>query len=192
MGNPKAEMFNRKASDPKNKPAQVLESLGLQAGNRVLDIGAGGGYFSLRFAKSVGPNGKVYAADVNREFLQLIKESAEKNELTNVQAILVETDGISLPEKSIDIVFMRNVYHHLPKRVDYFRKLGEVLKPDGRIAVIEYFPGGFSLFRRLFGHHTSKETIIKEMEEAGYNLIQDFDFLPEQSFTIFVKKGQRV
>ena len=188
MGNQKAEMFNRKASDPKNKPEQVLEALKLRTGDNVLDIGAGGGYFSLRFANLVWPDGKVYAADVNREFLQLIKETVEKSELANVQTMLVENDGVSLTEKSIDLVFMRNVYHHLPKRVDYFRRLGEVLKPDGRIAIIEYSPGGFSIFRRLFGHHTPKGTIIKEMEEAGYKPTQDFDFLPEQSFTIFVKK----
>ncbi|MFH1471154.1 MAG: class I SAM-dependent methyltransferase [Candidatus Micrarchaeota archaeon] len=185
MGNVKAEMFNRKASDPKNKPGQVLESLGLQAGDVVLDIGAGGGYFSLRFAKIVGANGEVYAADVNREFLQLIKENAEQSELANVQTMLVGHDGVSLPEKSIDLVFMRNVYHHLPKRVEYLKKLLSILKPGGRIAVIEYFPGGFSIFRRLFGHHTPKATITKELREAGYKLTRDFDFLPEQSFQVF-------
>jgi arsenite methyltransferase len=187
MGNAKAELFNKKASDPKNKPEEVLASLGLRAGEIVLDIGAGGGYFSLRFANLVGPKGNVYAADVNPEFLQLIKETAEKGKLVNVQTLLVAPDTVNLPGKNIDLVFMRNVYHHLPKRIEYFRKLREALKPNGRIAIIEYFPGGFSLFRRLFDHHTSKRTITKELEEAGYKLTQGFDFLPEQSFLMFSK-----
>ena len=61
-------MFNRKASDPKNKPDEILEALELQQGQRVADIGAGGGYFSLRFAEAVGKDGRVFAVDTNPKF----------------------------------------------------------------------------------------------------------------------------
>lgn len=71
----KAKMFNKKASDPRNKPDQVIEAIGLNKGQSIADIGAGGGYFSLRFAELVGVNGKVYAADINQEFLDFIKNS---------------------------------------------------------------------------------------------------------------------
>lgn len=75
-----AKMFNRKASDPKNKPDQILRILGLQPGQNVADIGAGGGYFSLRFAELIGKEGKVFAVDTNSKFLEFIKNSArEKN-----------------------------------------------------------------------------------------------------------------
>ena len=67
----KAKMFNKKASDPKNKPDQIIETLGLQPGQTIADIGAGGGYFSLRFADAVGRKGVVYAIDTNPEFLEL-------------------------------------------------------------------------------------------------------------------------
>jgi len=181
----KAKMFNRKASDPENKPDKILETLGLKAGQNIADIGAGGGYFSLRFADAVGRDGQVFAVDTNPEFLKVIRNSAEEKGLDNVETVLVTEDNLTLPERSLDLVFMRNVCHHLPDRVEYFRKLKSLLKPEGRIAIIEYKRGGCFSFRRMFGHYVPKESIVEEMNEAGYRLKEDLDFLPEQSFTIF-------
>ena len=62
------------------------------------------------------------------------------------------------------------------------------MKPDGKIVIIEYKRGGLFSFHRIFGHYVPKEIIVKEMEEAGYQLTNDYDFLPEQSFTIFSLK----
>jgi len=185
MRNPKADMFNKKASDPKNKPDQVLKALRLQLGQTVADIGAGGGYFSLRFADAVGRQGRVFAIDTDPGFLEFIKHNAKKRGLDNIETVLATKDELPLPRGSLDLVFMRNVTHHLPNRADYFRKLRDMLKPDGRIAIIEYRrDGGFS-FHRMFGHFVPKEVIVTEMHNAGYQLKEDFDFLPEQSFTIF-------
>jgi arsenite methyltransferase len=185
MGNTRAEMFNSKASNPKNKPDEVLKNLDVQHGQTVADIGSGGGYFALRFAEIVGAEGHVFAVDTEQNFLDFVQNSAKEKGFNNVETVLATKDGINLPEKSIDLIFMRNVTHHLPNRPEYFKKLKAVLKPKGRIAIIEYRRDkGFS-FHRMFGHYVPKETIIKEMEEAGYQLEKDLDFLPEQSFTIF-------
>jgi len=186
MRNIRAEMFNRKASDSKNKPDKILEALELQQGQRVADIGAGGGYFSLRFAEAVEKDGRVFAIDTNPKFLELIKNSAKENELNSIETVLTTEDNPTLPKKSIDLIFMRNVCHHLPNRVEYFRKLKSALKPEGKIAIIDYRAGGgrFS-FHRKFGHYVPKEILIAEMKEAGYRLEKDLDFLPEQSFVIF-------
>jgi len=185
MRNLKAEMFNRKASDPKNKPDEILEALALQQGQNVADIGAGGGYFSLRFAEAVGKDGQMFAVDTNPKFLEFIKDNAKKKGLDNVETVLTAEDNPTLPEKSIDLIFMRNVCHHLPNRAEYFKKSKDALKPEGRIAIIEYRAGGRFSFHRKFGHYVPKEIIIDEMKEAGYQLENDLDFLPEQSFTIF-------
>jgi len=178
-------MFNKKASDPKNKPNQILETLALQSGQNIADIGAGGGYFSLRFADKIGKEGLVYAVDTNQEFLEFIKNCTREKGLNNVEIILATEDGLILPKRSLNLIFMRNVTHHLPDRVKYFRNLADFLKPKGRIAIIEYKKGGHFSFHRIFGHYVPKETLIKEMEEAGFRLEKDFDFLPEQSFVIF-------
>jgi SAM-dependent methyltransferase len=105
--------------------------------------------------------------------------------LVNVETVLAEKNRTSLPRKSLDLIFIRNVCHHLRKRVEYFEKLKDSLKPEGRIAIIEYRSAGRFSFREIFGHYVPKDTIIKEMKEAGYQLEKDLDFLSEQSFTIF-------
>ena len=188
MKNSKAKMFNKKASDPKNKPDQILEVLALQPGQNIADIGAGGGYFSLRFADAVGRKGKVYAVDTNPEFLEFIRNSAEKKGLKNVKTVLAAEGKLTLPKKSLDFVFLRNVYHHLPNRVEYFRNLKGFLKPGSKVAIVEYKRGGLFSFHRIFGHYVYRETIVEEMEEAGYRLEKSYDFLPKQSFTIFSLK----
>lgn len=179
-----AKMFNRRASNPKNKPDQILKTLALGPGQNVADIGAGGGYFSFRFAEFVGQGGKVFAVDTNPGFLEFIKDSCRERELDNVETVPVIEDGLTLPE-NVDLVFMRNVCHHIPNRPEYFRNLKDFLKPGGRVAIVEYRSARRLSFRGMFGHYVPKEAIIREMNEAGYQLQEDLDFLPEQSFTIF-------
>lgn len=186
-----AKMFNRKASDPRNKPGLILESIALQKGQKIADIGAGGGYFTLRFAEIAGSEGKVYAIDTKPGFLDFIKKSARNRNLNNVVTILASENGLDLPREELDFIFMRNITHHISDRSKYFGALKKFLKPDGRIAVIEYRPSRSFGFRGLFGHHVPKESIIQEMEEAGYSLEREFDFLPEQHFTIYLKKSNR-
>ncbi|GAI21533.1 unnamed protein product [marine sediment metagenome] len=188
----RAKMFDKKASDPRNKPDQIVEAIGLRYGQTITDIGAGGGYFSLRFAEIVGGKGKVYAVDTNPKFLEFIKNNTEKKGLNNPIPVLAKEETLNLPEKSLDFIFMRNVTHHVPKRVVYFKNLKEFLKPDGRIIIIEYKKGKFFTFRGIFGHDVPKETIIREMKEAGYLLEREFDFLPEQHFTIYSTKQSKV
>jgi len=190
MRNYQAEMFNRKASDPGNKPDQIMGAMALKPGQRVADIGSGGGYFSLRFAEVVGEEGRVYAVDTNPDFLEFIKDSARKKGLNNVIPTLTAEGKIGLPGESLDFIFMRNVTHHLPNRVEYFRSLKDFLRPGGKVVIIEYKKGKFFSFRGVFGHYLPKEIIKREMEEAGYRLEGEFDFLPEQHFTIYSKRRE--
>ncbi|MCW3996063.1 MAG: methyltransferase domain-containing protein [Candidatus Bathyarchaeota archaeon] len=187
--NLKAELFNKKASDPINEPDEILHALELKTGQAIADIGSGGGYFTLRFAETVGVKGHVFAVDTNPDFLSFIQNAAKEKELLNVETILTKKDNPNLPEKSVDLVFMRNVCHHLANRPEYFKRLKNALETGGRVAIIEYRrTSGLSL-HNLFGHSLSKETIIKEMQEAGYQLEKDLEFLPQQSFTIFSQES---
>ena len=179
----RAEMFNKMASDPKNSPDRIIEILALKRGQSVADIGSGGGYFTFRFASLVGNDGRVYAVDSNPGFLEFINREAKDQSVGNIITVQVK-DSPDLPQKSMDLIFFRNVTHHLPNRVEYFKKLMQFMKPEGRIAIIEYRKGhGIS---GLFRHYVPTETLINEMTQAGYRVQKEFDFLPEQSFTIFV------
>ena len=188
----KAEMFDRKASNPKNKPDQIIVALSIKPGQNIADIGAGGGYFSMRFAKLVGPKGTVYAVDTNSEFLFLIRNNAKENRLDNITTVLSKGEKLGLPEKSIDLMYFRNVTHHIPNRESYFRYLKKFLKSSGKVAIIEYDKPNLFSFHGIFGHRVPKETIMKEMEMAGYLLEKELTFLPEQSFTIYSIKEAKI
>ena len=127
----------------------------------------------------------MFAVDIDPEFLEFIKHNAKEKGLDNIETILATEDELPLPRGSLDLVFMRNVTHHLPNRANYFGELRGMLKPDGRIAIIEYRRGGGFSFHRMSGHFVPKEVIVTDMRKAGYQLKEDFDFLPEQSLTIF-------
>jgi len=184
LSNLRLKMLNRRASAPGSKLGEVIESLNIQESDTVADIGSGGGYFTLEFAKRVGKSGKVYAVDTKQENLDYVKAQSEREGINNVVTVLAD-DEIGLPEKSVDLVFMRNVVHHLPEPARYFADLKRFLKPDSRVAIIDYKKGGGFSFTQLFGHYIEEAVLLDEMERAGYDLMARFDFLPEQSFNIF-------
>lgn len=186
-----AWVFNRRASDPKNRPDRILDALKLRLGQKIADIGVGGGYFSLRFAQAVGGDGRVYAVDTNRKFLELIEGQARENGYTNVETILAGEGRLDLPERSLDVVFMRNVCHHLHDRTDCFVNPRRTLKPIGRVAIIKDHPGSRLSLHRVFGHCVPWKVIEEEMRKSGHRLREFHNFLPEQSFTIYsLKHGE--
>lgn len=155
MKNLKAKIFNKKASDPRNKPDQIIETIGLKTGQVIADIGSGGGYFTLKFAEIVGKEGKVYAVDTDEKLLEFVNSNAKQKGLNNIVTVLVK-DKLELPEESLDFVFMRNVTHHISNCVGYFKDLKKFLKPYGKVVVIEYKKGKPFTFRGMFGHYVSK------------------------------------
>jgi ubiquinone/menaquinone biosynthesis C-methylase UbiE len=189
MSKKRPEMFNKKASKPKYKADQIMETLSLKPGQIIADIGPGGGYFTYRFAKAVGDKGNVYAIDTNQEFLSYIKKQSAEQGLTNIVTKLTSSEHPDLPKHTFDYVFLRNVSHHLSNRVDYFQRLKERLKPDGKIVIIEYDGRrGFFSFQKLHRHFVPQNILLEEMKQAGYSLQRSYDFLSEQSFTIFTIK----
>jgi arsenite methyltransferase len=95
---------------------------------------------------------------------------------------------MDLPEAGLNLVFARNVFHHLPAPTDYFSNIKKYLKPGGRVAIIDHKPKRGLNFVALFKHHTPEATVIQEMEMAGYAMKRLFDFLPDQTFTLFIVK----
>jgi len=182
------KMLNLEASSPRNKPVEIIESLCIREGSTIADLGSGGGYFTLEFARAVGSGGRVYAVDNQLKNLNFIKRRADREGLHNVAFVLATGDRMELPESGLDLVFARNVFHHLPGPANSFRNLKRYLKPDGKAAIIEYKPKGGFNFVTMFKHFTPVDLIHREMEKAGFLLLQSFDFLPRQSFSLFGMK----
>ncbi len=174
------EGFDR---DEWQQPDRVLGELTLEPGMRVADIGAGGGYFTFRLADAVGADGIVYAVDVDEDMTSYLEERAAEQGYANVKVILGEFADPLLPDGGVDFVFTSNTFHHIEGRVEYFRNLKQDLRPGGRIAILELT--GESWFARNFGHFTSRETIVSELTEAGYEEVASHDFIERQSFTVF-------
>jgi ubiquinone/menaquinone biosynthesis C-methylase UbiE len=182
----KAKQLNKKAASSKFKPDEVIRNLNIKPGDIVADVGSGGGFFSFEFAKRVGDTGKVMALDTEPELLDYIKEQMKIQSINNVQPTLIKNDDLGLAENGVDLMFLRNVYHHLPEPIKYFARIKKYLKPHGRVAIIEYKKRRFNLF--LWGkYYTPEADIVNTMTKCGYNISNRFDFLPEQSFVIFRK-----
>ena len=174
--------LNREAASPKNKASEIIENLNIHDGDIIGDIGTGGGYFSYEFSKKVGENGKVYAIDTNQKSLDFIEDKSKKERINNIKPVLANENGLFLPE-TVDMFFLRNVFHHLKKQDEYFKNLKRFLKDDGKIAIIDYKKKGFS-FVGMFGHYTPEEVIIGTMEKAGFQVLEKFGFLDNQSFIV--------
>jgi ubiquinone/menaquinone biosynthesis C-methylase UbiE len=131
------------------KPDGVVRALNLKPGQTVIDIGAGSGYFTRRFAKAVGPSGTVIGLDV--EMVDYMKTDARKLGLQNYHARVVKADDPELSPNSADVIFFCDTLHHVDERLAYLRKLAPALKPGGRIAVVDFkknAPEGLAIRRR--------------------------------------------
>ncbi len=172
--------------DSWQRPADVVEALELQPGDRVADLGAGEGYFVPHLTKAVGADGRVYAVDVDEE---VVGELAERfpPESTNVEAVLAKLEDPMLPDGSLDLVLIVNTYHHIEDRPAYFRRLRRDLRSGGRVAVIDPNQdlGGILALSLDEGHKSSAPVVEEEMREAGYRVEARHDFLPVQIFRVF-------
>jgi predicted methyltransferase len=170
--------------DEWQQPARVVEALALEPGDRVADLGAGGGYFTFRLADAVGPEGRVYAVDIDESMTEHVRKRAEKEGRANVVTIQAGPDDPKLPPGEIDLVFTSNTYHHLEDRTAYFARLRPALRGRARVAVVEYRPES-GWFGGTSSHATGADVIEREMEAAGFRLDASHDFLERQSFIVF-------
>jgi ubiquinone/menaquinone biosynthesis C-methylase UbiE len=176
------EHMNDPARDAWQKPGEVITALAIYPGSRVADLGAGGGYFTWRLAEAVGLQGRVYAVDIDEAALDIVQKEMTSRGITNVVPIRAESTDAKLPEP-VDLVFSCDTHHHMQDRVAYFRFLARYLKPEGRVAILDFHPHGF--FSGLLGHGTAKDDVRREMEAAGYRLVSDHNLVNTQHFQVF-------
>jgi ubiquinone/menaquinone biosynthesis C-methylase UbiE len=166
------------------KPDEVVKKLGLKAGEAVADLGAGSGYFTLRFAQAVGPAGRVYAVDISPGMLDYLEGHAKEARLENIQPILAEPHDPKLPASSVDLIFICDTLHHISDRAAYYPLLARALRPGGRLVDIDFYkkplPVGPPVTMKI-----AKEEMIEEVKPAGFHLVKEFDFLPYQYFLVF-------
>jgi predicted methyltransferase len=127
--------------DAWQKPDQIMDALKIADGSVVADIGAGAGWFTIRLARRVGPNGIVYAQDVQRQMLEAIRRRVAREGLRNVETRLGVGSTPNLPARALDGVLVVDVYPEVEDRVAFLRNLAAALKPGGRLGIVNYKPG---------------------------------------------------
>ncbi len=153
--------------------------LELRPGMQVADLGAGDGTFSVALAQRVGPSGRVYATEIDEERLPEIRRAVTAAGLSNVTVVEGAVSSTTLPDACCDALFSRAVYHHLTDPAAINADIHRALRPGGRLLVIDFEPGWLMNWisqpetaARPGGHGTPRETVVKEVTAAGFELIR--------------------
>jgi 2-polyprenyl-3-methyl-5-hydroxy-6-metoxy-1,4-benzoquinol methylase len=161
-------MLEREGREEFQKPEQVMDALELKPGMRVADVGCGSGYFTVKIAEEIGPEGKVWAIDAWQDMLDYLDRRVQIEGLENVELVKVDRDDPMIPDGSADLILMVDVYHYIKDRVAYGKVLRKDIAPGGRLIVLDYIPK--SLEERPWGpppsQHMSEEELTADLEKA--------------------------
>jgi SAM-dependent methyltransferase len=184
MGWQAAEWLERSEREIEEEPDRALDALGRLVGATVADVGAGSGYFTVRLAARVGPNGRVYATDLQPEMLRLLGVRLTRERVANVTVVQGRVDDPGLPAASIDLALLVDVYHEFSEPQKMLRGLRRALKPGGRLVLLEYRKEDPDIPIR-FEHKMSVAEAKLELEAEGFKLVTVDKRLPRQHILIF-------
>jgi ubiquinone/menaquinone biosynthesis C-methylase UbiE len=180
-------MLENPARDEYQKPDQVVDALDLRPGETIADIGAGSGYFALRFAARIGREGRVFAVDIDPEMIRYLNRRLRDENVRNVQTILSEPDDPLLPDASVDRFVIVDTWHHIEKPLDYLARMRRMLKAGGQVVMIDYqkreLPVGPPMDIKI-----ARDDLVRQMESAGFRLAKEHTFLPYQYFLVFTRE----
>ena len=179
------ERYNRNEEE---NTTLAINKLPITKNSVVADIGAGSGYYTFRIAKKV-PEGKVYAVEIQDEFVNILAQTKRTKAVKNVEIIKGNEQNPNLPANSIDLAIMVDVYHELAYPQEMLIALAKALKPDGKILLLEYRAEDPTIAIKEL-HKMSVEQVSKEMEANGFKLYQREDFLPIQHFLVYEKESK--
>jgi protein-L-isoaspartate O-methyltransferase len=167
------------------KPEQIMDALHIADGSSVADIGAGAGWFTIRLARRVGPNGVVYSQDVQREMLEATRRRVSREGLQNVQTRLGNGSNPNLQVTGLDAIVVVDAYQEVEDRVTFLKNLAEALKPNGLIGVVNWNPGrgGPGPPENV---RVEKSSVVADVRAAGLRIV-DEETLPYQYMLVLAK-----
>jgi ubiquinone/menaquinone biosynthesis C-methylase UbiE len=172
-------IFDTPGRDERLQINRVMDILGIAPGKAVADIGAGSGWFTVRAAKRVGGTGLVYAVDINPEAVRYIGARAKKERLQNISTILSKEDDALVPAHSADAVLMLKTYHEIAHPVALLRNLRASLHPGAKVGIIDRNGNGED-------HGVNRDVVIDEAKQAGYKLVEQYDFVKGDKMDYFL------
>lgn len=184
MGHQGAAWLERPEREAEEAPGKAIQALNIRPGQVVADIGAGSGYYSVRLAAAVGSMGRVYATDIQPEMLALIKKKLDTQPIPQIELVLGTATEAKLPEASLDLALMVDVYHELAEPQVFIRSLKRALKPSGRLVLIEFRKEDARVPIREDHKMSVREARI-ELEAEGLRLREVIGVLPWQHILVF-------
>lgn len=158
---------------------RVMDILKITEGKSVADIGAGSGWFTVRAAKRIGETGKVFAVEINQEYIDHIANRAKKEGFTNIQTVLGTEDDPKLAAASVDACLILKTYHEIAEPIKVLEKLRKALKPGARLGIIDRNGKGDD-------HGLDKQKVIDEAKRAGFKIKEQFDFTKADGMDYFL------
>jgi cyclopropane fatty-acyl-phospholipid synthase-like methyltransferase len=183
MGVGGAGWLERPERESEEEPSRAIEALDLRPGMAVADIGAGTGYYTVRMARKVGEEGRVYATDIQVGMLSIVQRRAAQEKLQNIKPVLSAPDDPKLPPGSLDLALMVDVYHELAQPQAFVRRLREALKPDGRLVLVEFRKEDPRVPIKE-EHKMSVAQVRQELSADGYAIDRVIDVLPWQHIIV--------
>ena len=184
MGHQGAAWLERVEREAEEAPSKAIAALDIKPGQAIADIGAGSGYYSVRLARAVGATGRVYATDIQPEMLAILKNRLNKDALSNVDLVLGTETETRLPDASIDLALMVDVYHELSQPQTFLKAVRRALKKNGRLVLIEFRKEDPTVPIREEHKMTVREA-REELEAEGYTFDRLIDVLPWQHILVF-------
>ncbi|MGK7947350.1 MAG: class I SAM-dependent methyltransferase [Xenococcaceae cyanobacterium] len=186
-------LFNNPRREDWEKTSKIMEVLNIKKGQRIADIGSGPGYYSFKFADLVGPTGYVYAVDTVEKHTNHIEEVANKYSIKNIEVIQSKSDNISVPDNQVDLAFLCSLYHiiYLTSMEEvkdrFIESIKTALKPDGSLVIVDNALVDSSQLP-YHGPYIAKELVISQLEYYGFQLVKDYQFIPQRYVLVFKQK----
>jgi ubiquinone/menaquinone biosynthesis C-methylase UbiE len=181
-----ASALDQPGRDARQKPAELVKSLGIRPGSTVVDLGTGPGYMLPFLSSAVGPDGKVIAEDIAPDFIDLAREKAGKLGLKNVSFVLGTAQDPHLAFASADFILVLDAYHHFDYPDRMLDALRRALRPGGRLGIVEYYKRRGAMEgdpdRALTHIRLDADGVIREVESNGFRLASRWDHIPESQY----------
>lgn len=179
-----AKVFDDPGRDAWQKPNEVIAAMTIRPGMMVADLGAGTGYFTAYLSRAVGPEGTVLAIDPEPDMVKYLGQRAHKDGLGNVLPVLGLFEDPFLPHGRVDRVLVVDTYHHIDNRLDYFGHMRGDMAPRGRLVVVDFHKRPLPVGPPP-EHKLERDTVVYELEHAGWHLAGELKSLPYQYVLIF-------
>lgn len=173
--------------DEWQQPDRIMDALLIAEASRVADLGAGGGWFTIRLARRVGPNGVVFAEDVQHQMIDSTRRRVANQGLTNVEFILGTVDDPRLPA-NLDAVLVVDTYPQFEKPLEILRRVAESLAPTGRLGIVDFRKDGVGGPGPPIEDRIDQAVIRRDAEQAGLRFIREETFLRYQYLLVFGRR----